>query len=449
MANNNAIYNAVLAGAGGANQERWIQSADSAAYAAFRTAIEAVATAVDAAIPPDTISASQQALMQSICQGVFAGRYPQASSYEAIAASIVALYTQLSAGLQPDETPGGRFESIYRQLWLDTTKADGGNGSIGTPYNTWATAVAPLQSSGLSDPWTIFIAEDISVSGEPLPNIGAGGHDTGRVKFQGALMSSFYGADSTTINGLEIGFQDGGRIQVDFENIQVGGLTFDVGVNTLLLTGNNARIIGVSQGSTVFGTAYLVNCSLDGMAMDSLTLRMYGGTLEQDTQIADAFLYGVEFTDSTTFRWTGTLFMSNCTFKSGVQLQCSSNNALQLDLDTWGAMRAAGVTFPDTAPTLTITPWQPMMLDVPVVSTVPINPNSVQTIVVGALSTPAEPSKGCIANFGIAVNTNMSVVGSFIDSAGDLNVLVKNSAGTTQNLTNPTYTVVYLPRVSP
>jgi hypothetical protein len=82
MANNNAIFNAVVAGAGGAVQERWIQNTDSASYENYQQMIEAIATAVDADIPAGTISQSQQGLMQSICQGVFAGRYPQVDNYE-------------------------------------------------------------------------------------------------------------------------------------------------------------------------------------------------------------------------------------------------------------------------------------------------------------------------------------------------------------------------------
>lgn len=449
MANNDAIYNAVIAGAGGANQERWITSTDPAAYASFKTAVEAVAAEVDADIAPDSIGASQQALMQSICQGVFAGRFPTAGNYTVIAGAIVALYTSLAGSLFPDVTPGGAFDPIYRELWLDTSKPDGGNGSIGTPYNTWADAVAPLQASGGSDPWLIQIAQDVNVSGEPLPNIGAGGHDTGCVKFQGVLASSAYGTDSTTLTGLEIGFQDGGSIQTDFENILVQGLTFGVGVDSVFLTGNNARIIGISQSSTVSGYSHLVNCSINGVALDSWNLRMNGGTIEQDIQINDGDLDGVEFLGATTFRWLGTLTLTNCRFQANVQLQCSSSQPLIVDLDTWGSMRAANVTFPDTAPTLTIIPWMPIIANLTVVSTDGMNPGD-SVLTVGQLVPAAEPDSPCITSLKTQVNSNLSVVGSFIDpSTGALNVIIRNTAGTTQNLTNPTYTVTYLPRVTP
>lgn len=133
MANNNAIYNAVVAGAGGAFQERWIQNTDSDSYASYQQMIEEIATAVDADIPTGSISASQQALMQSICQGVFAGRYPQSESYTAIAAAIVALYTSLATLLQADSA--GATTSIRADYGFHigflTTFADNTLGDVG------------------------------------------------------------------------------------------------------------------------------------------------------------------------------------------------------------------------------------------------------------------------------------------------------------------------------
>jgi len=102
MANNDAIVNAVLVGATGGNQERWITAKNPAAYAAFNAAVVSIANKVDSLIPAGTITLSQQLLMQSICQGVFSGRYPQASQYQDIAEAVVALYQQVLSSLLPD-----------------------------------------------------------------------------------------------------------------------------------------------------------------------------------------------------------------------------------------------------------------------------------------------------------------------------------------------------------
>jgi hypothetical protein len=67
----------------------------------------------------------------------------------------------------------------------------------------------------------------------------------------------------------------------------------------------------------------------------------------------------------------------------------------------------------------------------------------------GVMVPAAERSTPCLANFAIPVNSNLIAVGAFIDMNNHLNVIVKNIAGTSQTLTNPTVTVSYLPRITP
>ncbi len=120
MANNNAIFNAVLSGAGGASQERWLTEQTSIAYDTFTDLILAVATAVDLQIAATTIDVGERNLMQAIVQGVFSGRYPlQGDDYSDIAEAIVGLYTSMAAELLPEGgSAGGDFVSVDA---LDTT----------------------------------------------------------------------------------------------------------------------------------------------------------------------------------------------------------------------------------------------------------------------------------------------------------------------------------------
>ena len=105
MANNPALYNAVISGATGGTQNRWLTSTDSNDYNAFRTIILALADQVDSLIA--TISggpslASIQ-LMQSICEGVMSSRLPIDDSFiPGIANEIVALWTSILAGMDTD-----------------------------------------------------------------------------------------------------------------------------------------------------------------------------------------------------------------------------------------------------------------------------------------------------------------------------------------------------------
>jgi hypothetical protein len=67
MANNEALYDAAIAGATG-TQDRWLTSSDSSAYDSLSAAIENLAAAVDAAIPAieGGPSVSEIKLLQSI-----------------------------------------------------------------------------------------------------------------------------------------------------------------------------------------------------------------------------------------------------------------------------------------------------------------------------------------------------------------------------------------------
>lgn len=355
MANNNAIFNAVIAGAGGANQERWIQSSNSASYAAYRTVIEEIATAVDAAIPAGTIDASQQALMQSVCQGVFAGRYPQASSYSTIAEAIVALYTQLSAGLLPVSTPGGTADPIYQQFWVDTTKPDGGNGAISSPFNAWADAVAAAVLV-ISAPSVIFLAQGLDASGTPIPNYGAGAHEVPTLKLQGPIQSSYYSPLGINVTNLVVQAQDGDDFALEVVDMNLVGASFPSGC-ILQLNGENAIISTLSEaGPSVFGNSDIVNCSLNGVDLPSWNLRMRGGTVDNAMSVDNAILDSVEFESACQFRFATSMTLTNCRFQTGAQILVSASQTLTLDLDSWGAMVAAGVTFPDTTPTLVIVP---------------------------------------------------------------------------------------------
>jgi hypothetical protein len=107
MPNNDQIFNAVLSGAGGATQERWITELVAADYTEFVDRVVAIATAVDSNIAPGTIDLGERSLMQAIAQGVFSGRFPHVTTYEQIADAITILYDVLAAELFPEAGGGG------------------------------------------------------------------------------------------------------------------------------------------------------------------------------------------------------------------------------------------------------------------------------------------------------------------------------------------------------
>jgi hypothetical protein len=104
MAHNNALYNAVIQGAGGSSNNRWLTDVVSADYLPLADAVAVIATAVDAAIAPIAGGPTQGQidLLRTICQGVFEGRYPRKNfNYDSIAASMVAQFNELTTKLLP------------------------------------------------------------------------------------------------------------------------------------------------------------------------------------------------------------------------------------------------------------------------------------------------------------------------------------------------------------
>jgi hypothetical protein len=376
--NIDAYTNAYSGAIAGMAISGWIVDPTSADYSNVAAIAGAFAQAFDLVWNNATgLNWLQIQSIQSVSQEQFTGHAPgsldnstfaQASNWAVPAAACAALVLRgdafvASEGITPN-TPGsggGGGDPIFRQVWLDTTKPDGGNGAIGSPYNTWANAVAPLEASGGSQPWVINLAQLIDASGTPIPNIGADGHNTGRVSLKGPIAASTWTSfenSNTVVTGLVIDPQDGGDFALDVADLTIIGVS--VPPSSLILTAQNAILSSFSEASTsVFGTSSLINCSLTSFILPSFNLRMQGGTVDSSIEVDNGYLDSVEFLSSADFRFGTTLNLTNCRFQPGAVIQCSASQTLNVDSDTWGAMVAAGVTFPDTAPTVVIVPQLP------------------------------------------------------------------------------------------
>lgn len=404
--------------------------------------------------------------IQSVCQEQFTGHAPgsldnavftQASNWAVPAAACAALVLEgdafvASEGITPNTPGGGSSNPIFRQLWLDTTKPDGGSGAITAPYNTWANTLVPIANSGGTAPWVINLAQGIDASVAPIPNIGAGGHDTGRVKLQGPIQqSSWVGFENGNIvvTGLDIGTQDGGDFALDVTNLTVIGIT--VTPTTFIMTAENAILSSIFEAAgSVFGFSNLINCSVTSVDLASWNLRMQGGTLDSTISVDNGFLDDVTLLSSCDFRFATSLNLTNCRFEAGCVLQCSANQQLNLDLDSWGSMVAAGVTFPDTFPTMVITPWVPVMGQVLKSGNTTCTSGGVTSVNAGTIAPQeAEKNTACIVSFGNAQNSNLVCQGASINANRELVVLVANSDGSDHDLVDVLFNVTYLPRLSP
>lgn len=95
--NNNAVYNAAIAGSLSGVTARWNQDAVPGDYAGTVGACVAFATRLDSKIPLDgAMNQSKADLVQGLCNGVLSGRNitsAVAADYDAIATALAALYT--------------------------------------------------------------------------------------------------------------------------------------------------------------------------------------------------------------------------------------------------------------------------------------------------------------------------------------------------------------------
>ncbi|HEX6826576.1 MAG TPA: hypothetical protein VF077_09710 [Nitrospiraceae bacterium] len=365
--NVDAYTNAYSGAIAGMAISGWIVDPDSADYANVAAIAGAFAEAFDTVWNDATeLDWLQIQSIQSVCQNQFTGHAPGsldtdsfflAGSWAVPAAACAALVLQgdayvSSQGITPNTPGGGGGAPIYHQFYLDSTKAAGGNGAISKPFNAWADIVAAAVAAGATDQSTFFFAQTIDGTATPIPNYGGGPHgNTPALVLKGVAFEA-----NVSLTGLSFDTQDTGGFKLTLEDMLLVGTVFTAGLNIELVATDSILVTTSETAPSVAGTAHVVNCRLSGFTLPSVNLTMQGGAVETTVDTKIGILDSVLFRAGVQFRWTTTLNLTNCRFEGGVQLLVDANQPLTLDLDTWGAMIAAGVTFPDTDPVLTIVP---------------------------------------------------------------------------------------------
>ena len=286
--NNPALYNAVIAGATGGAQDRWITQNLATDYLTFRTAVLAVATSVDGAIATsvDPITSSQVNLMQSITQGIFASRFLQSTvsgDYDSIADAIAALFAEQSGGLDPAGSAGGPSAPLSRVLYVDKnyTGTDS-NGSIQAPFITLVDAIAA------AEPGTALYINNADYSTEGPLSI------TKNLFFVGFILQPFLPAIASV--GAAFGIQYctvlgnvSSDIEIDLYDTNISGNVVITGGGSLLATGSIPGVYNVNGDVTVDGIINGTNfgflgvtiaggVALEGCSIGALTLTTVGGT---------------------------------------------------------------------------------------------------------------------------------------------------------------------------
>lgn len=302
MANNNNLFNAVIAGAGGGNQQRWLTAVDSGDYADYQSLIEQLATAIDGAIEPIVGDANiaQTALMQSITAAVFADRLvtsAQQANYEPIINSIIALYSSLDGVLLPPTGGGGggTIVPLSIEVWVDptTTVAPASqDGSIGAPFDSISDALDYLQTQKATIPavGTVYLGNG-DYAGETIdwPVVDADG-----TAAQNSLVligqGGVFNIGNINLNGTEEG-----------ENAPII-IIRDIGMDSLVEEGLGIDSISM-PGEGGICTLQLVNCRVQNginNVADFQTIKLIRSYVGGSTSLASA-----EVIDSTILNITG------------------------------------------------------------------------------------------------------------------------------------------------
>jgi hypothetical protein len=135
MANNPYLFNCALAGVTGGSQERFLNA--EADYTQLLLAAQVFATVVDSLIPaidPPGATSADGAALQSIVQGVMAGRYVSSTNpddYVVVGQAIATLFSETQGNLDPagsGPAPGG----ITTDDVTNVSSVAGGTGSCST-----------------------------------------------------------------------------------------------------------------------------------------------------------------------------------------------------------------------------------------------------------------------------------------------------------------------------
>lgn len=245
MANNVALYDAVVAGAGGSIQA-WPVDQVAGDYALFANAVAAIATTVDLQIPPIVggPSVSQVNLLNSITQNVLAGRFAVDATlalYVNLGKSISTIFASVSPKLLGAGGSIGKVTSLY---FVDPLNASATatvrNGTMASPYISIAEALAAAVTAGLTKVQVLLAGIDTVNFTVP--------HSLTNVCIKG--WSSLIGNSSyfdRIVNIIVLDTPAGGT-QLQFDSISCNAsITQSLG-NTILLT--NCKLNGPITGTT-------------------------------------------------------------------------------------------------------------------------------------------------------------------------------------------------------
>jgi len=163
MTNNPALFDAVVSAAASTNQA-WLTATNPSAYARQANIAAAIATEVDALIPPvqTGVTLSQRALLATSTANVLSGRQLLSilpSQYAGIAAAIVGLFAGCVVKLQDPSTGGnsGLLPSINQIVWVQQGGSETATGTYDNPFPSIGDALASIVDATPSKNYIVMV----------------------------------------------------------------------------------------------------------------------------------------------------------------------------------------------------------------------------------------------------------------------------------------------------
>jgi len=271
--NNTGLYDAIIAGIALSNGA-WASETNASDYAPEANAAVAIATEVDAGIPTIAGGAtvSQRLVMQTVTKGCMTGRVAismQPGDYSAVAAGIIAVYTEFVTQLQ-DTSTGGAFQNLSNVMFVDGTTAlptGSQTGNIELPYALLSTAITNVAAAGVLwlTPHDYTAQGTITVS----KNLSFRAFATGSIFSALTQTASSFSSSDINITGVFTGIAGS---QTTFKNTSIGsnyvGSTSTVSLDTVSIGGTFASSTLTAHLSSFVGaitlagtTASFKNCT--------------------------------------------------------------------------------------------------------------------------------------------------------------------------------------------
>jgi hypothetical protein len=218
--NNTGLYDAVIAGIALSNGA-WASETNASDYAPEANAAVAIATEVDAGISPIVGGAtvSQRMVMQTVTKGCMSGRVAismQPTDYSAVAAGIIAVYTEFVTKLQ-DGSGGNVFQNLSNVIFVDGTTVIptlSETGNIESPFALLSSAISAVPTEGAIwlTPLDYTAQGTIAVTKDMAMRTFGVGTVLSAVSLADAVI--VFDIDKFTITGNFTGGSTGGRLSI-------------------------------------------------------------------------------------------------------------------------------------------------------------------------------------------------------------------------------------------